>query len=246
MTALVIVEAVAILLLGLLVAGLLRSHAEILRKLHDLGVHLDGEADHTGPGFRATPDVASPGVTTARAHDLAGTTPDGDAIGLRVVGAPAPTLVAFLSSGCTTCAGFWEALSIQESTAALGSARLVVVTKDRDEESPSAIAAVAPADVPVVMSSRAWGDYGVPGSPYFVLADGRTGLVRGEGSAGSWDQLVRLMDEALTDTDPHRSPKATADLEREARADRELMAAGIYPGHPSLYADPSADEDEDQ
>ena len=37
MTGLVIAEAVAIALLGLLVAGLLRSHAEILRALHELG-----------------------------------------------------------------------------------------------------------------------------------------------------------------------------------------------------------------
>jgi len=37
---LVTVEAVAIGLLGLLVAGLLRSHAEVLRALHDLGAGL--------------------------------------------------------------------------------------------------------------------------------------------------------------------------------------------------------------
>src|ERR1700761_1533483 len=37
MIGLVIAEAVAIALLALLVAGLLRSHAEILRSLHELG-----------------------------------------------------------------------------------------------------------------------------------------------------------------------------------------------------------------
>ncbi|MGH9223505.1 MAG: hypothetical protein ACRD2W_06890, partial [Acidimicrobiales bacterium] len=36
MTVVVLIEAVVIALLGLLVVGLLRSHAEILRKLHDL------------------------------------------------------------------------------------------------------------------------------------------------------------------------------------------------------------------
>jgi len=41
MTALVVVEALAIVMLGILVAGLLRSHAEILRSLHQLGVGLD-------------------------------------------------------------------------------------------------------------------------------------------------------------------------------------------------------------
>ena len=43
MTALLIVEGVAILLLGLMVFGLLQSHAEILRRLHDV----DG-ASHAG------------------------------------------------------------------------------------------------------------------------------------------------------------------------------------------------------
>ena len=41
MTALIIAEAAVIVLLGLLVAGLLRSHAEILRKLDSLGAGLE-------------------------------------------------------------------------------------------------------------------------------------------------------------------------------------------------------------
>ena len=41
MTVLVVAEAAAILLLGLLVAGLLRSHAEILRRLHELGAGME-------------------------------------------------------------------------------------------------------------------------------------------------------------------------------------------------------------
>lgn len=45
MTALVIVEAVVIAVLAVLVVGLLRSHADILRALHDLGVNLDDEHD---------------------------------------------------------------------------------------------------------------------------------------------------------------------------------------------------------
>ena len=46
MVVLVTLLAVAVGLLSLLVAGLLRSHAEILRSLHELGVDLD-------PGTRA-------------------------------------------------------------------------------------------------------------------------------------------------------------------------------------------------
>ena len=49
MTALLVVEAAAIVLLGLLVVGLLKSHAEILRQLHDLGA---GRAEEV-PGARS-------------------------------------------------------------------------------------------------------------------------------------------------------------------------------------------------
>ena len=59
MTAVVMIEAVVIGLLSLLVVGLLRSHAEILRALHDLGVNLDEErvrADGDG-GLRKRRDV---------------------------------------------------------------------------------------------------------------------------------------------------------------------------------------------
>ncbi len=52
MTALVVVEAVAIALLSLLVAGLLRSHAEILRSLHDFGVDLDPSLPKRTTGSR--------------------------------------------------------------------------------------------------------------------------------------------------------------------------------------------------
>ncbi|MFM7069400.1 MAG: hypothetical protein ACKOYM_08080, partial [Actinomycetes bacterium] len=47
MTAVVAVLSVVVVLLAVLVVGLLRSHAEILRALHDLGVNLeDGAPEH--------------------------------------------------------------------------------------------------------------------------------------------------------------------------------------------------------
>jgi hypothetical protein len=95
------------------------------------------------------------------------------------------------------------------------------------------------------MSTQAWEDYGVPGSPYFVLVDGSAGRVAGEGSATSWEQVVRLVREASDDRRiaiaRHRSGEDRGDgPHREARADRELAAAGITPGHTSLYV--TADE----
>ena len=142
MTVLVIAEGVAILLLGLLVAGLLRSHAEILRKLHDLGASVEGGAE---PDFNFAPTVQSPGDVSGVGHDLTGTTPTEDAIAIRVSGVRHRTLLAFLSSGCLTCAEFWDAFG-GDAPAELGDTRLVVVTKDASEESPSRIRTLAPSD----------------------------------------------------------------------------------------------------
>ena len=52
--------------------------------------------------------------------------------------------------------------------------------KGEDEESISALRRIAPPDASVVMSSQAWTDYEVPGSPYFLLIE--DGRVTGEGS----------------------------------------------------------------
>ena len=46
MVALAIVLSVVVLLLAVLVAGLLRSHADILKALHDLGVGVGEPAGH--------------------------------------------------------------------------------------------------------------------------------------------------------------------------------------------------------
>jgi hypothetical protein len=52
--------------------------------------------------------------------------------------------------------------------------------------------------VPLLTSSRAWEDFEVPGSPYFVYVDG-TGRVVGEGSAATWPAVATLMGQAHDD-----------------------------------------------
>lgn len=215
--ALVVIEAVAIALLGLLVAGLLRSHAEILRRLHELGAGLDDD-NPRAVGPTSLPDP----TLSADAQDIAGVTPDDEAVVVGVVGAGHDTLLAFLSSGCATC----ERL-VAEPAQLPTRTRLVVVVKSPDEESVSALRALVRPEHTVVMSSQAWRDYAVPHSPYFVLVDGPRGRVRGEGAATSWRQVSGLITQALAD--------ATAGPDRESRADAELLAAGIHPGHESLY-----------
>ena len=221
MAQVLVVQSVAIVLLGLLVVGLLRSHAEILRTLHELGAGVDPDATTAGVTSRVPAPVRR---TTSTGFDVSGTTPGDEAVRIGVVGARQSTLLAFLSSGCLTCGGFWEAFARTDRLAVPGGARLVIVTKGPEAESESRIGELAPSAVPVVMSTEAWLEYRVPATPYFVYVDGPSGRIVGEGSAQTWEQVGALWSQALAD-------EATG----EAGADRQLLQAGIRPGHRSLY-----------
>jgi hypothetical protein len=236
MLALVIAEGVAIALLGLLVAGLLRSHAEILRALHDLGADVDPDAD--GPAARTRPSYTA-GVEEA--HDLAGRDLEGNAAALAVTGVAHDTLLAFLSTGCVTCEPFWAALRVGVDVP--GDARLVVVTQTHESE--SRLRELATPGVEVLVSDAAWEAYGVPGSPHFVYVDGRSGRVTGEGTAPDWPAVRDLMAQAVADrrarATAQRVPQDVEWRDNPSRVDGELLAAGIGPGHPSLTAPPDLD-----
>ncbi|GAB7193210.1 hypothetical protein NUM3379_39190 [Kineococcus sp. NUM-3379] len=236
---------VAVALLALLVVGLLRSHAEILRSLHELGAGREDTAPRgAAPGpvdvpFGVGPGVVGPaGVTGSGAPDVSGETPGGDSVQVAVTTGQ-DTLLAFLSSGCLTCHGFWERFRGRAPLGLPAGTRLVVVTQGPERESTTAVRELAAEGLLVVMSTPAWEGYEVPGSPYFVLVDGAAGRVAGEGSATSWEQVERLVTQATGDRaverGRHRHHHGTGDdAYREARADAELLAAGIAPGHPSL------------
>jgi hypothetical protein len=212
-TAVVTVETLLLVLLVLLVGGLLRSHAEILRRLDELQ-----------PGGTAT---AAPARTSSAAHDVSGVSLAGDAMHVGVTRPGTATLLAFLTSGCSTCAAFWEAFADPRTRLPEG-VGLLVVTKDPSLESPVRLRELAPSGVRVVMSSGAWLDYDVPASPYFVHVDG-SGRLAGEGTAQRFDQVLSLLADA---TDDLAGGEGSA--ERALRVERELAAAGIGPGHPSL------------
>lgn len=242
MTVLVVGLTVAVALLGLLVAGLLRGHAEVLRALHEMGVELDPArpAAVAAPTVRPTvrPTPARPGATDV--IDLTGTTPSGDAVSLAVTGVRHDTLIAFLTSGCTTCRGFWDAFRTVPPDVP-GGARLVTVTRGPDGESPGAIAALAGA-TPVVMSSELWEHYDIPYAPYFVYVSGPAGRVMGEGVAAGWEEVKALVANAVADGTTRPSPsrpgwhaRSRADQERDDAVDRQLRVAGIEPGDPRLY-----------
>jgi hypothetical protein len=226
---LVACETIVLALLVVLVAALLRSHAEILRRL---GLPDEARPDVAGP----LPDP--PAVVTAHAPgDLVGMTLDGDAVKVSLGSAAPATLIAFLTSGCAVCRNFWDDLR-RGRPAELHDRdlRLLVVTKDSSHESPSRLAELRPDGVPVIMSTAAWEGHGVPAAPYFVFVEG--GLVRGEGSATTWKQIASLLRDA-----EHDARYANGN-DRTDRIDELLAASGIEPGHPSLYpADRSEPED---
>ena len=246
--ALMVALTVVVLLLAVLVAGLLRSHADILRALHSLGAGvgdpaLDGRESEAA-GASPTPVTMGPTLPPERSSSSAptvvGLTPAGEALAVPVGSSGSLTLLAFLTSGCSTCAAFWNAFRTGGETVLPPGVSLLVVTKGSQFELPSEVASRA-GRTPVVMSDEAWTDYEVPGSPFFALVDGSSGRRIGEGVANHLPQLLDLLRRA---TSEHRSSVTGPDLrgdvrangpERERSNDEELLAAGILPGDPSLY-----------
>ena len=253
MLALVLLLTFVVLLLGILVAGLLRSHADILKALHELGAGVGDPAtaephgmDHVTSRGVAVPFTMGPPLPAERNHSwaptLAGVTPQGDALAVAVSGSETLTLIAFLSSGCSTCAGFWDALRRPDRLGLPEGIRLVVVTKGPELEIAAEVRAKTTPGLHVIMSTEAWEEYEVPGYPFFAIVDGRTGRRIGEGVAQHFSQVVELVRRAQVDVRPYdvgsRGRALAEGLDgpaRESANDEELLAAGIHPGHGSLY-----------
>jgi hypothetical protein len=225
-TALVIGLALAVLVLGVLVAGVLRSHAEILKALHELGAGLELDREGAGPVPVTIDGIVPPRAAGSVAPEtLSGVTLDGEAVAFSLI--TGATMLAFLSSGCTTCQAFWSAFAAGAPDVPART-RLVAVVRDLDEESESELRARRPATVPLLSSTSGWDAFDVPGSPYFVLV--QDGIVVGEGSGASWPQVLNLLGQASADA-ALRGNGAV----RESRDNAALKAAGIETGHPSLH-----------
>jgi len=255
-TAVVAGLVLVVAVLGVLVVGLLRSHAEVLRALHDLGVDLD-PARADGTSLRSARVDLLPGPTPGRPGEEAsvptavvGLDPTGGSVSVALVGERRLTLLGFLSSGCLTCRPMWEGMG-DRAAELPGGARPVAVTKGPHEESPASVQALAAPHLATMMSSEAWSDFAVPGSPYFVLVDG-AGRVLGEGTAGTWDRVLELLGQAMADSREFASgrrfdggatgrPEVTGQraADRYQYVDDTLRAAGIEAGDPSLYPGPA-------
>lgn len=157
MTALFIVLAVAVAVLGVLVFGLLRTHAEILRALDRAGVRLDEDESDAATGGVGPVPVAAPRPMGDGA-DIVGTIPGGGAVKVAVTGSAHTTLLAFLSSGCRSCQAFWETFSDPDVELPGDDTRLVIVAQDPAHDSESKLAELAPKGVKTVCSTAAWQD----------------------------------------------------------------------------------------
>jgi hypothetical protein len=178
MTALVACETLLLVLLVLLVAGLLRSHAEILRQLHELpSARGDALTTLPSPGRRAGGEDG---------HDIVGVTLERDAVKVGLGGDSPPTLLAFLSSGCDVCERFWDDLRTGQAPAELPlEVRFVLITKDSSHESPSRLQRLPSARGALLRLSR-----------------GRSGLRRGIGQRVESDRI------AAARCDPRRQVRA--------------------------------------
>jgi hypothetical protein len=265
MLAAVVAEGVAVVLLGVLVLGLLRSHALILKALHELGAGLELEKE-AGTGVTTATTRGSPGPVpveleagvvpatrhdSTRAHDIVGTDLDRRERILTVTTPGTRTLLAFLTSGCSVCQTFWEEFG--GAVDIPGNGALRIIAKGPEEESIPSLRSLA-GDLEVVQSSDAWVDYDIPGSPYFIYVE--DGRVTGEGSATTWPQVRDLMAQGVSDSqeartaagrvgpgmlvgaDLSRGDQDRGDQDRLPRMDAELLAAGIGPGDASLYRAP--------
>lgn len=219
----VLIEGLVLAVAVLFIVALLRSHAEILRRLEDLGMDRPANLPPRGAGL-AQSDVA----------EIAGQTLRGDATKLTMGTGSGRTLLAFLSSSCAVCETLWTTFDPNLEVAR--GARLVAVTKGPERERMARLLELAPAGLDVVMSSDAWEHYEVPSTPHFVLVE--DGTLLGRGGATSWEQIRTMVGDADRDSDIYR---ARTTSERAARAEEALAAAGITPGHPSLY--PSRHQD---
>jgi hypothetical protein len=238
MVAVVSVETVLLVVLIVLVAGLLRSHAELLRRLGPDSSDARADVDAQPSAVRAPSGGPAP---RRPAPALRGVTPGGDAVALDFAHAGGTlTLLAFLTTGCSTCAGFWDTLAQPRLPAGV---EVVIVAHGADRERVSRVAGLAPEGVPVVMSSQAWLDYEVPGAPYFVLAGQ---AILGEGVASTWPALASLVADAIEEEQEAgalsvravpggRTSSRASSTTRAGRIDDTLAAGGIGPDHPSLY-----------
>lgn len=234
--ALIIVLGLIVVFLLTLVVGLMRSHADVLRRLDSLGVRLDSGSE-TMHQVDLTPRKTQGVGQRLESTEISGVTPDGETVALSLSVGSRPTLIGFLSTTCSSCTLFWERFTSSTVELRSGTYRVVLVTLGPDEESPTRASNLSRGTADTVMSSAAWANFEVPGAPYFALVD--KGTLLGEGTATTVEALEQFLEDASGDASWDRSRVSDrTDRDREEIVDRELKEAGIEPGDPRLYHAP--------
>lgn len=246
-------EIVVVALLAVLVVGLLRSHALILRDLAGMRQELEGQqaldraqAPPTSPplekrGLADLPEAdLSPEALAAEIAVIEGIDLDLEPQTWEVGATGRATLIAFLSSGCLVCGQFWRDLDARGDE--LGDVDVVVVTKGREEENLGKLRHLAGGALRVIMSTSTWERLEVPGSPYFVLLDAQGHTIAGAGSAQDWAQMSSLIQDYLLELEILTGDDAgrTRELSRVERENAVLAAAGLDPDDPSFFAMPDS------
>ena len=189
-------------LLGLVVVALVRAQASTARRLAVVERHLLRAQRRQGApppareetSMSSTEEQPDPSADDGDLVDVRGVTVAQEPMTYPLQDVDRPTLVAFLSTTCGICVGLWEQLRDQ----GLDGVPAVVVTKDPAVENLAMARDMANAGtLPVIMSSEAWDDYEVPGSPYFLLVGGRPGQVLAEGEASTWESVRSLTNQTV-------------------------------------------------
>jgi hypothetical protein len=193
---------VVVVLLTVVVVALVRAQAATARRLAVVERRLlraqrreerVDESPTTRPEEHPV-DHAAPTPPQGDLVDVRGVTVAGEPTAYELETPATPTLVAFLSTTCGICLSLWERLRDE----GVEGVPAVVVTKDPAvEELDIAQSLAGSGSLPVVMSSEAWDDYEVPGSPYFLLVGGEPATVLAEGDASSWDALRNLAQQSV-------------------------------------------------
>jgi len=129
------------------------------------------------------------------AVDITGSDPAGEVVELRLERSRGRILLAFLTTDCNGCLSFWDSFRRVADAGLPPDVSAVVITKGPGSVSPRDVAALASGidRVPVIMSDKAWTDFGVLGYPFFVVVEVATRSVIGETVGFSWDDVLSIL-----------------------------------------------------
>jgi hypothetical protein len=146
-------------------------------------------------GLRPIPTGGLAGRQPWPAVDIVGVTPSGEHRRLSVDSASGPVLLAFLTTNCDGCDGFWDGLRDGAESPLPEGVEVVIVTRGEGAVDRSEVARVAEGieSVPVIMSDQAWSDYHVLGYPFFVVVDAPSRSVVAETVGFGWADVAALV-----------------------------------------------------